>query len=127
MCSRNWYFQSGGYTDLLVGYGGEETFLGLKSWMFGGQNWLIPSVSHAHYQPKGRNEGAEMKEDYKRNFCICAFVFGGQEYLIKAEAHYKYKLKLTPEIQLERQKICNGPFEGDLNKLRAYLDREGIV
>jgi hypothetical protein len=126
MVDKGWYLRSGGYTDLLVGYGGEETFLGLKSWMLGGSNWLIPSVWHSHFQPVGRNEGAEIKEDYKRNFCICAFVFGGQEYLTKAETHYKYKLKLTPEIQKERQKICDGPFEGNLDKLRDYLQKEDI-
>lgn len=126
MVDRKWYLQSGGYTDLLVGYGGEETFLGLKSWMTGGQNWLIPAVNHAHYQPQGRNQDAELSDNYKRNFCICAYVFGGKEYLIKAESHYKYKIKMTMEIEQERQKICAGPFEGDLDKLRDYLGREGI-
>ena len=126
MVDRDWYLQSGGYTDLLVGYGGEETFLGLKSWMTGGQNFLIPSVWHSHFQPAGRNQDAELSENYKRNFCICGYIFGGKDYLKKAEEHYKYHLKITNEIEAERQKICDGPFKGDLNLLRTYLQQEGI-
>jgi hypothetical protein len=127
MVDRDWYLESGGYTQLLKGYGGEETFLGLKSWMTGGRNWLIPSVWHAHYQPVGRNEGAEHSENYKRNFLICAYVFGGYDYLRKAQNFYKMELKITSEIEQERQKICAGPFQGNLDFLRFYLGREGII
>ena len=126
MVDRDWYVKTGGYTNLLVGYGGEETQLGLKSWMTGGQNWMIPSVWHAHYQPVGRNEGAEHSDNYKRNFMICSYVFGGQEYLNKTESFYRGKLKITPEIEKERQYICSFPFNGNLDFLRFYLDREGI-
>jgi glycosyltransferase involved in cell wall biosynthesis len=126
MVDRDWYLESGGYTDLQVGYGGEETFLGMKAWMTGRQNWLIPSVNHAHYQPQGRNQDAELTDNYKRNFLVAAYVFGGHEYLTKVQAHYKCPLKITMEIEKERQKICAGPFQGDLNLLRDYLTREGI-
>lgn len=126
MVDRNWYVSEGGYTDLQVGYGGEETFLGLKAWMTGRENWMIPFVWHAHYQPAGRNDGADLTENYKRNFMIAAYVFGGVEYLKKAESHYRGSLKMTPEIERERERICKGPFRGDLNLLRTYLQREGI-
>ena len=123
---RDWYIKTGGYTNLLSGYGGEETQLGLKAWMTGRENWLVPEVWHAHYQPAGRNEGAEHTDNYKRNFMICSYVFGGQEYLQKTEAFYRAKLKITPEIEKERQYICSFPLNGNLDFLRFYLDREGI-
>ena len=126
MVDRNWYLESGGYTSLQIGYGGEETLLGVKAWMLGRQNWMIPSVWHAHYQPPSRNEGAEYTDNYKRNFCLAAYIFGGSDYLQKAESHYRYKLKITSDIEAERARICAGPFKGNLDMLRAYLQKEGI-
>jgi hypothetical protein len=126
MVDRDFYISSSGYTNLQQGYGGEETFWGLKAWMLGGQNWMIPQVSHAHYQPAGRNEGADAKPSYRRNFLIAAYVLGGQTYLEKAESYYKDKLQITPDIQRERVKICAGPFHGDLDALREYCKQEGI-
>ena len=61
-----------------------------------------------------------------RNFLICAYVFGGHKYLERAESHYHTKLKITSDIEQERQRICAGPFKGDLDFLRFYLQREGI-
>lgn len=127
MVDRDWYIKSGGYTDLQVGYGGEETFLGLKAWMLGRENWMIPSVWHAHYQPAGRNPNADLTENYKRNFMIAAYVMGGIEYLRKTEAHYRGSLKITPEIEFERVRMCAGPYHGDLDLLRTYLKHQGIV
>lgn len=126
MVDRNWYFESNGYTDLQKGYGGEETLLGVKAWMLGRKNYMIPSVWHAHYQPISRNEGAELTENYKRNFCVAAYVLGGKDHLAKAQEHYKYTLKITPEITKERERICAGPFEGNLDLLRKHLQDEGI-
>lgn len=126
MCDRQFYMDSGGYTNLQNGYGGEETFLALKAWMLGRENWMIPSVWHAHFQPAGRNEGAEVKENYKQNFCIAAYVFGGHDYLEKIERYYGIKLKITMGIEQERQKICAGPYQGNLNALRKYCERENI-
>lgn len=127
MVDRDWYTQSGGYTDLQIGYGGEETFLGLKSWMLGKQNFMIPSVWHSHFQPVGRNQDAEFSDNYKRNFLVAAYVFGGKEYLKKAETHYRSNLKITSEIESERQKICAGPFQGNLDLLRRYLEQNNIT
>lgn len=126
MLDRQSYIDFGGYTNLQVGYGGEETFLALKFWMLGKQNWMIPKVWHAHYQPSGRNEGAEHQDNYKRNFLVAAYVFGGQEYLNKIENFYKTKLQITPDIQKERLKICDGPYKGNLDLFRNYCQREGI-
>lgn len=126
LCDREFYISSGGYTNLQVGYGGEETQLALKFWMLGKQNWMMPQIWHAHYQPIGRNEGAEHSENYKRNFLVAAYVFGGQEYLNKIENFYKTKLQITPDIQKERLKICDGPYKGNLDLFRNYCQREGI-
>ena len=73
-----------------------------------------------------RNEGAEYTPNYKRNFMVAAYVLGGQEYLQKTESFYKDKLKITSDIEQERQRICDGPFNGNLDALRIYLNREGI-
>lgn len=126
MVDRDFYISNGGYTNLQVGYGGEETFLGLKAWMLGRENWLIPQIWHAHYQPAGRNEGAESQPNYRKNFMLAAYVFGGQKYLEKAESYYRDKLQITPEIQKERLRICAGPFNGNLDKLRNYCEQEKI-
>lgn len=126
MVDRDFYLSSGGYTNLQVGYGGEETFCALKFLMFGRENWMIPQIWHAHYQPAGRNEGAEHSDNYKRNFMLAAYVFGGQKYLEKVESFYKGKLIITPDIQRERLRICAGPFNGNLDALREYCEKEGI-
>ena len=126
MCDREFYLSSGGYTNLQNGYGGEETFLALKSWMLGRENFFIPSIWHAHYQPANRNAGAEHEDNYKRNFLLAAYVFGGQEYLHKVENFYGKKLTITPDIQKERLKICEGPYKGNLDAFREYCKRENI-
>jgi len=123
---RDFYVSSGGYTNLQIGYGGEETFWALKCWMLGRENFLIPSVTHAHYQPAGRNEGASSTDNYKRNFLVAAYVMGGTEYLKKAEAHYTHKLYVIPDIQNERLRIRAGPYNGNLDLLREYCRKEGI-
>ena len=127
MVSRDWYLSSGGYTNLQDGYGGEETFLGIKSWMTGGENYMIPEISHAHYQPAGRNEGAEHKENYKRNFMVAAYVMGGRKYLDYTEQFYNARLKITPDIEEERQRIVRGKFHGDLDLFREYLKNQAVV
>lgn len=126
MCDREFYLSSGGYTNLQIGYGGEETLLALKAWMLGRENWIIPQVWHAHFQPQGRNEGAEVQPNYKRNFMLAAYVFGGQKYLEKVESFYRDKLQITPDIQRERLRICAGPYNGNLDMLREYCKKEGI-
>lgn len=126
MVDRDWFIKSGGYTNLQVGYGGEETFLGLKAWMTGRENWMIPFVWHAHYQPAGRNPNADLTDNYKRNFMVAAYVMGGVTYLRKVEAHYHAALKMTPDIETERARICRGPFQGDLDLLRNYLKIQDI-
>ena len=126
MLDRDFYLSSGGYTDLQLGYGGEETFLALKAWMLGRENFMIPKVWHAHYQPAGRNEGAADKLDYKKNFLIAAYIFGGMEYLRKCEQNYNVKLHITQKIEEERKRICAGPYRGDLDLFREFCKEEDI-
>ena len=129
MVDREWYIQSGGYTNLLQGYGGEEPYLALKAWMLGEAVWMIPEIWHAHYQPIGRNEGAGERPDFARNFMIGAYVMGGQKYLEKTHRAFPgaYPLRITPEIQAERDKICKGPFRGDLDLLREHFQKHNVV
>jgi hypothetical protein len=129
MISRDWYMAGNGYTLEQRGYGAEEPWLSLWAWMMGGAVWMIPSVFHAHYMPTGRNDGAGQTEDFARNFMLCSYVMGGQEYLNKTQSYFSWakSLVINPEIQRLRDKICSGPFRGDLNALRAYFKREGVV
>ena len=83
--NRDWYLESYGYTLEQHGYGGEESWLGGLAWMTGKENWMIPTVYHAHYMPIGRNDGAGQSEDFSRNFMIAAYVMGGDEYLKKVQ------------------------------------------
>lgn len=109
MLDRNWYLESGGYTDLLTGWGGEESFLPLKAWMLGREVWQVPSVAHYHYLTPGAHADKPFLES---NLAIVGYVIAGRK---------KPSLKITPQIEAERQRICHGPFAGDLDRLRARL------
>lgn len=116
MVNREWYVGCGGYTNLQKGWGGEEPFLCLKAWMLGQSCWMIPQIWHAHFLDN-RGAGAAMaSDDFKRNFDIVKYVMAGQA----------GNLKLTPELIEERQKICAGPFNGNLDSLKSYFQSEGI-
>jgi glycosyltransferase involved in cell wall biosynthesis len=116
MVNRNWYVDSGGYTNLQKGWGGEEPFLCLKAWMLGESCWMIPQAGHAHYLTPNAHGDSMMSVDFKRNFQIVRFVMNGEP----------GNLFLNPALLAERQKICAGPFHGHLSELRDYFKREGI-
>jgi len=113
MLDRNWYLSSGGYTSLLTGWGGEEPLLCLKTWMMGGEVWQVPSVWHMHYLTPGAHRE---KPHLEHNLLIVKYLMTGRK---------ENGLKLTPAIEAERQKICRGPFAGDLSRLRAHLRLKG--
>ena len=127
MVSKSWYLSSGGYCLEMKGWGGEEVPLTLKAWHLGREVWMVPSVWHAHFLTAGAHGGTDQSEDFKRNFCIGAYVCGGDGYLLNAQQHYNYALHKNPAIEAERQRICAGQFGGDLDKLREFFKREGIV
>lgn len=129
LIDRDWYLYSGGYTLEQRGYGAEEPWLALLAWMMGREVWLCPQIWHAHFMPVGRNDGAGQTNDFARNFMICAYVFGGIGYLEKIQRNFSWAptLKITPEIQKLRTKVCSGPFHGDLDALRAYFKKEKVI
>lgn len=114
---RNWYIQSGGYTNLQTGWGGEEQFLCLKAWMLGRECWMVPQIWHAHYLTPNAHGDSLGSERMERNFAIGKYVLTGK---------ISPGLAVTPEMIQERQRIMSGPFGGDLNKLRDYFKKEGI-
>jgi len=116
--NREWYLSSGGYTNLMTGWGGEEPFLCLKAWMTGRECWLVPTVAHYHYLSPGAHGGEILgqSESYKRNFQILGYVMDGRP-----------MPNVTPEIKAERQKMLDGRFAGSTERLRAYFQREGVV
>jgi glycosyl transferase family 7 (putative galactosyltransferase) len=116
MLDRNAYLAVGGYTDLLKGWGGEESHLCLKFWMMGYQLWQTALIWHAHFLAD-RTGGAMLSEDFQKNFKIVKFVISGDS----------AGLQVTPPMLVERQRIKDGPFKGDINLLREHFKREGIA
>lgn len=117
MLNRDKYISSGGYTTLQEGWGGEEPFLCLKTWMLGGTCWMIPSVWHAHYLTPGAHADALTSARMQKNFDIVKYVIAGK---------VSPGLIVTGPMHEERKRICAGPFQGDMNKLREFFKREGI-
>ena len=117
MLDRDAYMAVGGYTDLLTGWGGEESLLCLKFWMLGYTLWQTPNIRHAHYLAD-RTNGAMQSDAFARNFQIAKYVLTG---------NVSDGLQVTGPMHAERQRIMDGPFQGDINKLRAYFRAEGIA
>lgn len=115
---REWYLQSGGYTSLMEGWGGEEPFLALKAWMLGRECWLVPDVYHAHYLTPGAHAGVSHSASFRRNFDVLAYVLAGRQ-----NAGYAP----TPADEAERRRIAAGPFEGNIVRLQQFMNREGIL
>ncbi|MHB8501518.1 MAG: glycosyltransferase family protein [Candidatus Acidiferrales bacterium] len=114
MLDRAWYLDSGGYTSLLRGWGGEEPFLPLKAWMLGREVWQVPSVSHYHYLTVGAH--AE-KPDLENNLAIVGYIIAGRK---------TPTLRITPQIEAERRRICKGPFHGNLDTLRVVMHAKEV-
>ena len=117
MISKAAYIAVGGYSDLLVGYGGEEPLLCLKFWMLGHECWQTPFVHHNHFLSDHGMGGAMASEQYQTNFLITKYVLTG---------NVSSGLQVTPAMRAERARIESGPFGGDINKLREFFRREGI-
>lgn len=117
MLDRDAYIAVGGYTNLLTGWGGEESSLCLKFWMLGHTLWQTPNIRHAHYLAD-RTNGAMQSDAFARNFAITKYVLTG---------NVSDGLQVTGPMRAERQRIMDGPFAGDINKLRAYFRAEGIA
>ena len=117
MLDRNWYIYNGGYCLAQQGWGGEEPFLCLKAWMLGKSCWVVPSIWFAHYLKEGAHTNYRTTDSFIRNMAIVKYVMTG-------EAGGLY---LTPELTTERQRMVNGPYGGDLSKLKEFFVNEGII
>lgn len=118
MIDKNAYETIGGYTDLLTGWGFEEPLLCLRFWMLGYECWQVPNVWHAHYLAD-RGAGNAMASDaFKKNAQIVKYVLTGQ---------VTGGLQTTLPMQQERDKVCAGPFQGNLNSLKEYFTQEKII
>ena len=116
--NREWYLESGGYSSLQKGWGGEEPYLCLKAWMLGQKCWVVPEIWFAHYLTPGAHQDFRTSESFLRNIAILKFVMTGERGNLAT---------LTPDILDERRRICEGPFQGDIEKLKTYLKIEGII
>jgi hypothetical protein len=115
---RRWYLESGGYTNLMTGWGAEEPFICLKAWALGKSCWMVPHVWHAHYLTPGAHMATLASANYKRNFDILAYVIAGRR-----------NPGFVPDepIEAERRRIVAGPFGGDVEKLREFFKQHGVV
>lgn len=117
MIDRDWYNHSGGYTNLLNGWGGEEPFLCLKAWMLGRRCMMFPTIWHAHYLTPGAHGDSLGSDRMAHNFRIVRFVMNGDMFPGCHDARF----------QEERKKIVDGPFHGNLSELRTYFAQEKVV
>lgn len=116
MLDRAAYLAVGGYTGLLTGWGFEEPHLCLKFWMLGYELWQVPTIQHAHYLAD-RTGGAMQSENFQKNCDIVQYVIAGRT----------PPFPVTPSMREERHRIEQGPYEGNLDKLRAYFRAQGIA
>lgn len=114
---RRWYLESGGYTDLMRGWGGEEPFLCLKAWLLGRECWLVPDVWHAHYLMPGAHGGVQHTPDFVRNFQVLACV-------IRGDLNGR---QFDNGVWIERNLMLRGPFEGNLAKLREFMNANKVL
>lgn len=69
----------GGYWTGFDGYGGEETYIAFKLWMFGYEVWVDPKLIHYHFAGE-RPYSKHFTDDYFRNMMMCANIIGGEEW-----------------------------------------------
>ena len=115
MLDRAAYLAVGGYTDLLTGWGFEEPLLCLKFWMLGYKLFQVPEVWHAHFLAD-RTGGAMASESFTKNSHIMQYVIAGRT----------PPFAVTPAMKAERDRVCAGPFGGDIQRLRTHLQSLGI-
>ena len=143
------YFDTGGYWQALRGWGGEEPQLNFKFWMLGHECWVCPQAWHMHYFANRRSAEIYRSPDYIRNFLLVAYATGGDKFLNSAYQYFTMAAngKRTPEEVMkdpkvypwkeimervpeeaaeERQRICAGPYGGDLDSLRKHFEEKGI-
>lgn len=117
MLDRNFYLSSGGYSLDQKGFGGEEPYLCLKTWMLGKECWVFPDIWMAHYLKPGAHAGCRESSDFLRNTQIVKYVINGD----------RGSLTLTPSLLAERQRVVSGPFGGNLEKLKQHLREQGVI
>lgn len=115
MLDRAAYEAVGGYTNLLTGWGFEEPLLCLKFWMLGYELWQVPAIGHAHFLAD-RTGGAMQSAAFVRNSHVMQYVIAGRT----------PPFTITSDMKLERDRICQGPFNGDMMLLRAHFRSIGI-
>jgi hypothetical protein len=77
---RDFWERIGGYWPGFVGYGGEESYFDLKTWLFGSSVWLDPQMVHYHWAGV-RSYARHFTPDYFRNMLMCANVIGGEQWM----------------------------------------------
>lgn len=77
---RNVWQEIGGYWSGFVGWGGEEPYFSLKSWLLGKTVWLDPKMIFSHFCSE-RNYARCYSNDFYLNMLMAANIIGGQKWL----------------------------------------------
>lgn len=88
---RSTFDKIGGYLPTQKSWGGEELYLDLLTWMYGGTVILDPTLYHFHlpgeYRDRARPYEKNGYEWMKANFAA-AYVLGGKEWIDKIYPHF---------------------------------------
>jgi hypothetical protein len=96
MVRREVWEKIGGYHTGQRAYGGRESFVSFKSWLFNFHNYTVPSTNHIHYNGRRLYEwvdgmGHRGNDVFWRNTMTQAYSIGGEEWLNKTYEKYKTK------------------------------------
>lgn len=125
------YVQSGGYLLSQKGYGGEEVHLCLKFWHLGMHCVMEPRTHYWHYTDPAREGDRQQTKEFADSLVQTAFVVGGDERARRVETYFAVRkmdtrVALLSTLEDDRKRVCEGNYDGDLDKLRKYFDEKGI-
>jgi hypothetical protein len=127
--SKKVFDEVGGYgpIGLFKGWGGEETYLDLKMWMFGHTVGIDPNTLHWHYASKREYDRHHTPEFYQ-NLMTAAYVLGGDKWLDKVAASFdKPQMKDIITTRKEHRDWIAANAKYTLDEVLEKFKREGIA
>jgi hypothetical protein len=113
---REQFLEYHGYNDYFRVYGGGETYLDLKWWMFGSSSVCVPTAMVYHLSA-GRGYSYRV-DDLIHNMALSAYLIGGMKWWERILITYLNKPHANKEIV---HRLCNEALE------EAKPDREFIL
>jgi hypothetical protein len=116
-----------GHVGLFKGWGGEETYLDLKLWMFGFRVGVNPFALHWHYASQ-RSYDRHNTPEFYQNLMTAAYVLGGDKWLDKVAASFdkpEFKDIITSRKEHRDWIAANAKYT--LDEVLEKFKREGIA